>query len=223
MVNVPWRQSSGRPPRALTRAALTRAASQLAAADPDLAHVLDRLGEPPLWARRPGFPALIRIILEQQVSLSSGRRAYQRLYSRLGGMTPEAIHAMEVKGLRECGLTRQKAGYCCGLAARILDGTLDLSAVARSPDDQGRRALLSVPGLGPWSVDVYYVTALRRPDIWPQGDLSLAVALREVKGLPGLPTKEQQQSLTAAWSPWRSVAARILWAHYLEGRGRYAP
>jgi len=126
---------------------------------------------------------------------------------------------MEMAGLREFGLTRQKAGYCFGLAARVLDGTLDLARVARAPDADGRDALLAVPGLGPWSVDIYYLMALKRPDVWPQGDLALAAALHEVKGLDARPTKDQQYALALAWTPWRSVAARMLWAHYLAARG----
>jgi DNA-3-methyladenine glycosylase II len=210
-------------PRALTRASLGHGARTLAEKDPDLAGVLERLGEPPLWGRRPGFPALVRIILEQQVSLAAARAIYRRLHSRLGGITPAGFHAMRETGLREFGLTRQKARYCFGLAARVLDGTLDLATVARRPDDEGRRALLAVPGLGPWSVDIYYLTALRRPDVWPRGDLALALGLRDVKRLDHLPDKEEQHALAGNWAPWRSVAARILWTHYLADRGLYAP
>jgi len=101
----------------------------------------------------------------------------------------------------------------------VLDGTLDLGAVSRASDDEGRRMLLDVPGLGPWSVDIYFLMALRRPDVWPRGDLALASALRDIKGLRALPSHEQQLKLSQAWAPWRSVAARILWAHYLAVRG----
>jgi DNA-3-methyladenine glycosylase II len=75
--------------------------------------------------------------------------------------------------------------------------------------------LLDVPGIGPWSVDIYFLMALRRPDVWPQGDLALAVAMREVRALPRLPSREQQHKIAIRWAPWRSVAARILWMHYL--------
>jgi len=78
--------------------------------------------------------------------------------------------------------------------------------------------LMEVLGLGPWSVDIYYLMALRRPDIWPTGDLALAIALRDVKDLRTLPTPEQQLAFAETWAPWRSVAARILWAHYLSTR-----
>jgi DNA-3-methyladenine glycosylase II len=83
--------------------------------------------------------------------------------------------------------------------------------------------LLEVPGLGPWSIDIYYLMALRRPDVWPQGDLALAAALHDVKHLGATPTREEQETIAAAWAPWRSVAARVLWAHYLDARGQYRP
>jgi len=139
-------RSSGNTPRQLTRASLRRGARQLADADPDLDAVLGRLGEPPMWGRRPGFSALVRIILEQQVSLASARAMYRRLAGRLGGMTPKGIYALQ-----------------------------------------------------------------------------LALALREVKRLDDLPTKEAQEALAGAWAPWRSVAARPLWAHYLAERGQFPP
>jgi DNA-3-methyladenine glycosylase II len=207
-------------PRVLTRALLGEGARALAARDADLAQIHRRLGDPPIWGRRPGFPALIKIILEQQVSLRSAAAMYRRIDGHVGGLTPRALDRIGVPGLRGLGVTRQKAAYCHGLARRVLDGTLDLTAIARAPDENGRRLLLDVPGLGPWSVDIYYLMALRRPDVWPRGDLALAIALRDVKGLRALPSYEQQQDLARPWAPWRSVAARILWAHYLTERGR---
>lgn len=210
-------------PRSLSRATLATGAAALAARDADLAAILRRLGEPPVWGRRPGFATLVHIILEQQVSLAAARTMYRRLQERLGGVTPAGVHALDVKGLRALGLTRKKAAYCHGLASRVLDGRLDLGSVARGADDTGRSTLLAVPGLGPWSVDIYYLMALRRPDVWPRGDLALCATLREVKRLPALPNHEEQQGLARGWAPWRSVAARILWAHYLEARGRLSP
>jgi DNA-3-methyladenine glycosylase II len=208
-----------RVPRVLSREALRAGARSLASRDADLAGVLRRVGDVPLWGRRPGFAALVRIILEQQVSLQAARTMYRRLDAHLGGVTPAAVQALRVSGLRALGLTRQKAGYCHGLAARILDRSLDLRAVARAEDVAGRTALLAVPGLGAWSVDIYFLMALRRPDVWPRGDLALAAALRDVKRLGRLPNGEEQQAIATTWSPWRSVAARILWAHYLIERG----
>jgi DNA-3-methyladenine glycosylase II len=204
--------------RALNRALVSEGARALAARDSDLARVHARLGDPPIWGRRPGFPALIKIILEQQVSLRSAAAMYRRIDQHVGGLSVEGVDRIGVAGLRQLGVTRQKAAYCHGLARRVLDGTLDLAAVARAADDDGRRMLLDVPGLGPWSVDIYFLMALRRPDVWPRGDLALASALREVKRLRSLPSHEQQLELTRTWAPWRSVAARILWSHYLAQR-----
>lgn len=210
-------------PKRLTLKSLSSAARHLAESDPDLGVVHQRLGDPPMWGRSPGFPTLIQIILEQQVSLAAARTVYRRLTGELGAVTPEAVQAMQESGLRDFGLTRQKARYCYGLATRVLDGSLDLNAVARVTDTEGRKALLEVPGLGPWSVDIYFLMALRRPDVWPQGDLALASAIKDVKALEVLPTRDEQQALACRWAPWRSVAARILWAHYLNARGQYQP
>lgn len=205
-------------PRSLTRQMLHFATGELASRDRLLAGIRDRLGTPPLWGRRPGFATLVRIILEQQVSLAAARTMYRRLEAHLGGMSAGQVAASSVTELREFGLTRQKAGYCHGLALRVLDGRLDLAAAARADDQAGRSALLAVPGLGPWSVDIYWLMALRRPDVWPTGDLALAVALRDLKRLKSLPGTEDQLRLARHWSPWRSVAARMLWTHYLDAR-----
>jgi DNA-3-methyladenine glycosylase II len=130
-------------------------------------------------------------------------------------VTPAAVAHAGISGLREFGLTRQKARYCNELAQRVLDGALDLRVVTRSPEPQARAMLLEVPGIGHWSVDIYFLMALRRPDVWPRGDLALAIAMRDVKRLGDVPSREQQVEMAERWAPWRSVAARILWMHYL--------
>ncbi|HTN35055.1 MAG TPA: DNA-3-methyladenine glycosylase 2 family protein [Marinobacter sp.] len=194
-------------------------ARQLASTDPHLAAVHERLGTPPMWAREPGFATLVHIILEQQVSLKAARTMYLRLCDYLGEVTPQAVRKAGEPGLRSIGLTRQKARYCSALADRVCSGQLNLGQLVTLDDNEGRKTLLAVPGLGPWSVDIYYLMALRRQDIWPQGDLALAIALQEVKGLDAPATREEQIRFANSWSPWRSVAARMLWMHYLVARG----
>jgi DNA-3-methyladenine glycosylase II len=206
------------PARVLTPALLREGVQALVERDPGLAESFARLGPPPLWGRRPGFSTLVRIILEQQVSLGSARAMYGRLAARTGRVTAGAVGRLGEDGLRSLGFTRQKAAYCCGLALRLQDGSLDLCRLASLPDDDGRRVLGAVPGLGPWSVDIYYLMALRRPDVWPRGDLALACALREVERLPTLPSPDEQARIAQAWAPWRAVAARMLWQHYLAAR-----
>jgi DNA-3-methyladenine glycosylase II len=205
--------------RQLTRAAIHTGARALSATDPDLAGIVRRLGVPPFWGRRPGFPTLVRIILEQQVSLAAARTMYQRLARRAGTVTPESLIALGVSGLRTLGFTGQKAGYCIGLATSVHSGELDLPAVAGADDESGRRRLLQVRGLGPWSVDIYFLMALRRPDVWPHGDLALADAVHRIKRLRKRPDHDTLTRLARQWTPWRSVAARILWQDYLAVRG----
>ncbi len=204
------------PPRQLTVAQLRRGTGALCRIDADLAAIVRRFGVPPLWGRRPGFPTLIRIILEQQVSLASARTMYQRLLVHAGTISPDTIRRAGEPGLRGLGFTRQKAAYCVELASRIASGDLDLGAIARSADSDGRRMLLAVRGLGPWSVDIYYLMALRRPDVWPHGDLALAEAACRVKRLARRPDAEALARLAAPWAPWRAVAARLLWHYYLS-------
>jgi DNA-3-methyladenine glycosylase II len=190
----------------------------LARLDPDLAALAAQNGLPPMWARRPGFATLVHIVLEQQVSIAAARTLFRRVSLAIGGMTPERVAETGVLKLHRLGLTRQKASYCHALALAVLDGSLSLAHIARAQDPVGRTSLLALRGIGPWSADIYYLMALRRPDVWPVGDLALAVALREVKRLRRLPDAERQLALSAAWAPWRSVAARLLWHYYLTTR-----
>ncbi|MEO8634021.1 MAG: DNA-3-methyladenine glycosylase 2 family protein [Gemmatimonadales bacterium] len=205
-------------PRQLTRESLRAGTRVLCARDPDLARIVDRLGPPPLWGRRPGYPTLVRIILEQQVSLAAARTMYARLRHAAGPVTPGSVAQLGVLGLRQLGFTGQKASYCVELAATVLRGELDLGAVARATGEQGRQRLLQVRGLGPWSVDIYFLMALRRPDVWPHGDLALMDAVCRVKGMRPRPDHATLTRFAERWAPWRAVAARILWSQYLALR-----
>jgi DNA-3-methyladenine glycosylase II len=215
-MTIPSVESAAPLRRQMTLVELDRGVRTLRARDADLDAIVRRHGPPPLWGRRPGFPTLVRIILEQQVSLAAARTMYRRLEARLGGVTPAMVSCLGVSGMRALGFTGQKAGYCQALADQLLRGELDLGAIARADDPTGRSRLLSVRGLGPWSVDIYYLMALRRPDIWPHGDLALASAVHRVKRLRERPSYDRLTAMAARWAPWRSVAARILWHHYLS-------
>ncbi len=115
--------------------------------NPDLRDVVDRYGPPPLWARRPGFATLVRIILEQQVSLASADSTFKRLDGEIDRVSPESVAALSLADLRGFGFTRQKAGYCLDLARLIVAGGLNLRNVSRAPDDEARAALLAVRGI----------------------------------------------------------------------------
>jgi DNA-3-methyladenine glycosylase II len=205
------------PWRPLDEPGIAVAVGELAARDPDLAGIAERHGPPPLWGREPGFETLVRIILEQQISLASAEAAFGRLVRATGVVEPAAIVDAGEEGLRGAGQTRQKSRYLVGLARDVLDGRLDLDAVAAADDDDARTMLTSVVGIGHWSADIYLLMALRRPDIWPTGDLALAGAMRRAKGMAALPTGPEQAAVAEAWRPWRAVAARLLWHAYLAG------
>lgn len=188
----------------------------LADRDPDLAAVVDAFGPPPLWARPPGFPTLVYIILEQQVSLASARAAYNRLVEAVSPLTPEGFLQLDDAQLKVIGFSRQKTGYARGLAQSILDGGLNLGALGSLDEDAVRTALIEIKGIGRWSADIYLMEALLRPDIWPTGDLALAVAVQRVKRLEALPGPAALETIGEVYRPWRAVAARLFWHHYLS-------
>lgn len=202
----------------LTAERLQQGVAELSARDPALARVVKQNGLPPMWVRPRGYETLVKIILEQQVSQLSAAAIYRRLQAAVGEVTPATIAAAGVEGLRAAGLTRQKAAYCVGLADKILSGEVDLARIARFDDAEARAALINIPGIGPWSADIYLLMALRRPDVWPHGDLALVKAAMQVLRLRKLPTQDRLARLAREWSPWRAVAARILWHHYLSSR-----
>jgi DNA-3-methyladenine glycosylase II len=207
---------AGGPFEKLTEETLAQGVRTLSQGDPDLARVVARIGPPPLWARAPGFPTLIHIILEQQVSLASAKAAFDRLQAAISPVTPEAFLSLDGETLKRIGFSRQKSAYGRGLAEQILLGRLDLEALEGLADEAARAALLGVKGIGPWTADIYLLMALRRPDIWPSGDLALAVAVQAVKGLNSRPGAGDLDEIAQAWRPWRAVAARLLWHHYLN-------
>lgn len=201
---------------ALSEITLARAAKTLARRDPDLASILKRLGPPPLWARRPGFPTLVKIILEQQVSLASAASIFARLEKNVVPFHPARMIELGEAHLKSQGLTRQKTAYCLHLAQSLHDKRLSLSRLTRMSDEEARSALMAVKGIGSWSADVYLLMALGRADIWPASDLALAVAVKNLKQLDVRPNPTQLIEMAESWRPFRSVAARMLWQFYLE-------
>jgi DNA-3-methyladenine glycosylase II len=206
-------------PVVLTDATLLEAVTHLAARDPDLGVAVARFGPPPMWAREPGFPTLVHVILEQQVSLASARAAFDRLRAAADPLTPASFLALDDRRLLEVGFSRQKSRYGRTLAVAILDGKLDLDGLAALDDAGVDAALTALPGIGPWTSAIYRLIVLRRADAWPPHDIALHQAIEEVKALPARPDSTQARAIAEAWRPWRAVAARILWHHYLSVRG----
>ena len=193
-----------------------RAVRVLARRDPDLRRVVKRFGAPPMWARESGFSTLLHIILEQQVSLASARAAHTKLLEIASPLTPSRFLRLDDATLKAVGFSRQKTLYGRELARSIVEGLLDLDALSSMDDAAVRSELIKIKGIGRWTADIYLLMVLRRPDIWPTGDLALAVAAQKVKRLEARPTQEDLNEMSEAWKPWRAVAARILWHYYLS-------
>jgi DNA-3-methyladenine glycosylase II len=205
-------------PETLDRRSLLSGVRTLSRRDRGLARLVARYGPPPLWARRPGFTTLLRIILEQQVSLASAKALYNRLGRTVRPFDAAGVLALGASGLRGLGLTRQKADYACVLADQVTRGQLTLSRLGRCTDAEARELLMAVPGIGPWTAGIYLLMALRRPDVWPPGDLALQKALGRLLGTGSPPNAADVDRITARWRPLRAVAARILWHSYLAER-----
>src|SRR3984893_1775569 len=208
------------PQTILNETAFAQGVRFLADRDEHLAAVVKTYGQPPLWVREPGFPALVYIILEQQVSLASARATFGRLQAAVNPLTPRRFLKLTDSELLRVGFSRQKTLYTRLLAESIARRYFNLRDLHELHDDSARTMLITFKGIGRWTADIYLLSALRRPDVWPTGDLALATAVQEVKRLRRRPSPEKLEKMSAPWKPWRAVAARLFWHHYLSKRGQ---
>ncbi|MCR8725192.1 DNA-3-methyladenine glycosylase family protein [Frigidibacter sp. ROC022] len=198
-----------------TEACVAEGAAWLAARDPVLARALEICGPLPLRRHADGFGALMQAIIGQQVSTASAKALSARMQA--AGLTgPEAIAAAPDEALRAAGMSRQKTRYLRALA----EARLDYAALRRAPDAEVVAVLTALPGIGNWTAEIYAMFALGRADVFAPGDLALQEAARILYRLDGRPTPRALAGMARAWSPWRGVAARLLWAYYREIKGR---
>lgn len=181
---------------------------------PDIARAHKLIGTPPARDRDAGFATLLRIIIDQQVSVQSGAAIWKRLEVGLVDCTAPAVLDAGDDKLKAFGLSRPKARYAIGLAEAIRDGTLNLDALKDLPNDDVKAQLTAVKGIGRWTAEVYMMFALGRPDIWPAGDLALAEAAKRLLNLDTRPTPDQLDEIGERWKPERTAAAVFLWHCY---------
>jgi len=190
-------------------------AAWLASREPQFARALPLIGPLPLRREADGFQALLRAIIGQQVSVASARAIWARLEG--AGLTgAAALSTATDDDLRAVGLSRQKARYGRALA----DAGIDFDALRALPDAEVIRTLVTVPGIGVWTAEIYAMFALGRADVFAPGDLALQEAARLLFDLPVRPGDKALRAMAESWSPWRSVAARILWAWYHHAKTR---
>jgi DNA-3-methyladenine glycosylase II len=205
-------------PPPLDESTLNVAVAYLTRNDDALDRIVSACGPPPLWERVPGFRTLSNIILGQHVSLASAASLFSRLDRDLpGGITLESVCEAGVGGLQTLGLTRQKARYLHALADMTSSGKVPLDDLETMSDSEVSELLMLVPGVGPWTVGIYLLMALRRPDVWPSGDLALHRMIEHLAGSDSRLGKELVDAYAERWRPYRAVAARILWQGYLSG------
>ena len=192
----------------------------LAAQDESLQIIISKYGYPPLWKRAASFETLIHIILEQQVSLAAALAALNKLRQKIKEVTPQNVLSLSNEDLKDCYFSRQKIIYAKHVASEIYNGNLDLDGLSTLDNDAIRARLTKLKGIGNWSVDVYLMMVLQRCDIFPLGDIALMTSIKEIKNLPRESNKEIIATIAAAWKPYRTIAAFILWHAYLSKRKR---
>jgi DNA-3-methyladenine glycosylase II len=203
-------------PQTLDDATFSSGVNFLCQRDPHLKRIVQTYGAPPIWTRERGFPTLLHIILEQQVSIASARATFERLRQIANPLTPRAFLRLTDEVLREIGFSRQKIVYSRELARALLERRLNLRALETMRDEAVMQALTRIKGIGQWTADVYLLMALRRADAFPAGDLGVVVAVQEVKNFAARPTREEILEVGENWRPFRAVATRILWQYYLN-------
>ncbi len=188
---------------------LAGGAEWLAATEPRFAAIMTQVAPLPLRLRPGGFWGLLDIIVSQQVSTASAAAIRERLLAA-GLDNAASVRTAGEDGLRRAGLSRPKARYALGLA----EADVDYDSLRKVPDAEVIERLCALKGIGPWTAQIYVMFCLGRADAFPPGDLALQESAGVLFDLPGRPSAEELEAMSQAWSPWRSVAARALFAYY---------
>ncbi|MEO8887053.1 MAG: DNA-3-methyladenine glycosylase 2 family protein [Mucilaginibacter sp.] len=189
---------------------------KLAITDAALSSIIQTHGYPPLWSRPNTFETLVHIILEQQVSLASALSALNKLREKVQELSPARVLLLTDEEFRACYCSRQKTAYIKYLAEALVSGQINLAEMEHLPDDDIRAQLITLKGIGNWTIDVYLMFVLQRADIFPVGDLAAVNALKRIKGLPASTPKQEVAAVALQWQPYRTVATMVLWHYYLS-------
>lgn len=191
----------------------------LAASDPQLKNILEVYDYPPLFSRTPTFSTLIHIILEQQVSLASAKTAFLKLQEKIGHIEPEKLLQLNDVEMKACYFSKQKMLYARELAKAVLNEELKIEELILLNDEEVRRRLKQIKGIGDWTVDVFMMMALHRSNCFPHSDIALIKSMKEAKALQDDITKDEVILIAESWKPFRTIAAFMLWHAYIKKRG----
>lgn len=200
----------------MDKTTLIKALKEVAAADRQVAEAIALVGYPEPRTAPGGFPALLSIIVNQQISKEAAAAILGRLESLMPGTTAEAFLAQPEEALKGAGLSRPKIRYGKGIAEALVSGAVPIGEFDQMADAEIISALTGLKGIGLWSAEIYCMFSLGRPDLFPGEDIALQEAMKRLKGLDARPTPKLARELAGAWSPWRSAMAVFLW-HYYRG------
>lgn len=202
-----------------TDADLRAAVEALLRAEPRFTAVVEAHGAPPLRRMDGGLTGLLRIVTDQMISLKAGEAIWARLDRELRPFDAGAIAGKREASLMRLGLSGAKARTFREVAKAVASGALDFDNLHRMPDDLAWQALTALPGIGPWTADIYLLSAMGRADAWPAGDLALQAAAQHLFGLTQRPDAKALAAMAESWRPFRSVGARLLWSLYRGLKG----
>ena len=202
-----------------SEADIQAAVGSLVAIEPRFAVVVKAHGHPPLRRMETGLEGLLRIITDQLISLQAGAAIWRRVTAELAPFEPARISRRRETSLMKLGLSGAKARSFKAVAAAVASGALNFKILEQRPDHEVLAALTALSGVGPWTADIYLLSAMGRADAWPAGDLALQAAAHHLFDLDARPNQHRLIQLAETWRPWRSVAARLLWSHYRGLKG----
>jgi DNA-3-methyladenine glycosylase II len=185
-----------------------------------VAKLLPETGLPPLRRDRSGLDGLIWIVIGQQVSVAAGNAIWNKFTGGYPARDAKTLAAADPAALAACGLSRPKLLTIQAVSNAIVEGSLDLDALAEMSADDAKAKLTAVKGIGPWTADIYLMFCLGHADAFAPGDLALQEAIRIAFKLDERPTIRETELIAERWRPWRAVAARWLWAYYKVAKSR---
>lgn len=185
----------------------------LSKVDPALAAIIKKLGAPKIKVVADPFEALARGILHQQVSAKTADAIAAKLLEKNGGTFPQPgeVMAMGPKALQEVGIPANRAQSLWNLSRAVVDGKIDFEALAKRGDAEVEAELVKLPGIGPWTSEMFLIFHMMRPDVWSATDIGLQKAVKQVFDMENLPTPEEMEKIAEKWRPHRSAAAWYLW------------
>jgi DNA-3-methyladenine glycosylase II len=196
---------------------MQHAIDYLSKKDKKLKFIIENFGHPIIQKRNEGFASMCHIILEQQVSIASAKACYDKIQNLFIEITPQIILNCNDEELRSCGVSRQKTMYLKDLAAKVISKEIDFDSYANKSEEQIRAELITIKGVGNWSIEVYLMFCLQSQDIIPLGDIAIKNTIIELYTHNSI---QEMQVLSHNWKPYRTMASYILWHYYLKKRNK---